>query len=176
MKKIFNIRRIASLALMAAISTGLHMIESLFPAIVPIPGFRLGLANVITLFVLYYYGGLSYVFTTLIKLLLVALISSGFGITFLMSLSGSILSVVVSLLLYYFIKPSPYGLSIAASLAHTIGQLFCYAIAFNTFFIFSYIAVLGPLSILSGALMALFVSFLVNRIPNSFKQEERVRR
>lgn len=176
MKKIFNVRRIASLALMAAISTGLHLIESLFPAIVPIPGFRLGLANIITLFVLYYYGGVSYVFTTALKLLLVALITSGFGITFLMSLSGSILSIIVSLLLYYLIKPSPYGLSITASLAHTIGQLFCYAIAFNTFFIFSYIIVLGPLALLSGGLMALFVSFLINRIPNTFKQEERVRR
>ncbi|MDD7329006.1 MAG: Gx transporter family protein, partial [bacterium] len=101
MKKFhINTRRLVTLALMAALSTGLHYVESIIPSLLPIPGFRLGLANIITLFVLYYYGGLSYLFVTAIKVLLVALISSGFGVTFLMSLTGSVLSAVISLFLY----------------------------------------------------------------------------
>lgn len=176
MKEVFNTRRIAALALMAALSTGLHLIESLFPQFLPIPGFRLGLANLITLFVLYYYGGLSYIFVSALKVVLVGLIATGFGINFLMSLSGTVLAIIISLFLKYVIKPSCYGVSIVASLFHTIGQLLCYGLFFNTMYIFSYIIVLGPLSIISGYLMALFVGFLIKKIPNSFKNEEKIRR
>ena len=177
MKKFhFNTRRLVTLALMAALSTGLHYVESIIPSLLPIPGFRLGLANIITLFVLYYYGGLSYLFVTAIKVLLVALISSGFGVTFLMSLTGSVLSAVISLFLYYIVKPSPYGLSVTASLFHTLGQLLCYGLFFNTFYIFGYLVILGPLSLLTGFLMALLVTFLIQRIPQSFLAEERIRR
>lgn len=177
MKKFkINTRRLVSLALMSALAVGLHYIESVIPSILPIPGFRLGLANIITLFVLYYYGGLSYIFVTLVKVLMVALITSGFSVTFMMSLTGSLLSMVISLGLYYLVKPSPYGVSVMASLFHTLGQLLCYALFFNTFYIFSYLVVLGPLSLVTGALMAFFVSFLIKRIPASFREEEKTRR
>lgn len=169
-------RRMVTLALMVALSVGLHYLESLIPELLPIPGFRLGLANIITLFVLYYYGGLSYLFVTACKVLLVALISTGFGVPFFMSLCGSTFSAIVSLSLYYLVKPSIYSLSPAAAIAHTLGQLLVYALFFDTFFIFSYFVILGPLSLLSGVIMALLVKVLVTRLPRQFKVEELKRR
>lgn len=177
MKKLkINTRRLVALAFMSAISVSLHYLESVIPPIVPIPGFRLGLSNIITLFVLYYYGGPSFIFVTAVKVIMVALISSGFGVTFMMSLFGSTLSCIISLLLYYLVKPSPYGLSVMSSLFHTIGQLVAFAIFFNNFYIFTYLTILGPMALLSGALMALLVSVLIQKIPQSFKAEEKLRR
>ncbi len=169
-------KRLVSLAMMAALSVGLHYAESLIPAFLPIPGFRLGLANIITLFVLYFYDGPSYLFVTLVKVLLVALITSGFGPVFLMSLTGSLLSAAVSLLFYYLVRPSIYAVSTLGALFHTIGQLLAYAFFFNTFYIFSYFTILGPLSIVTGLVMSILVSILIHRLPASLRFEERVRR
>lgn len=171
-----NTRRLVALALMSAISVGLHYLESVIPPLVPVPGFRLGLSNIITLFVLYYYGGPSYLFVSLVKLLMVPLISTGFGPQFYMSLGGTLCSVTISLILFYFIKPSPYGLSIPSALFHTIGQLIAFSLYINNFYIFSYLAILGPLSFLTGAIMAMINVMLIKRIPKSFRMEERVRR
>ena len=169
-------RRLVLLAMMTALSVGLHYIESLIPPFLPIPGFRLGLANIITLFVLFYYDGPSYVFVTLVKVILVALITSGFGPAFMMSLTGSILSMAISLFLYYVVKPSVYATSVFGSLFHTLGQLLAYSIMFSTFYIFSYLTILGPLSIATGAVMAILVAILVYRLPASFRKEEKKRR
>lgn len=162
--------------MLLALSVAIHYLESLIPDIVPIPGFRMGLANVVGLFVLYYYGGLSYLFVLFLRVILVGAISTGFGISFLMSLSGAVLSSAVSLLLYYLVKPSIYILSMASALAHTIGQLVAYAIFFASPYIFTYVMILGPLSLATGLLLAFFVRLLVQRLPRSFLLEEKKRR
>lgn len=169
-------QRLVSLALMVALSVGLHYLESLIPSIVPITGFKLGLANIVSMFVLYYYGGLSYIFVTVVRVLLVALISTGFGVSFLMSLSGAIASMAISLILYYLVKPSVFSLSMCSALFHTLGQLLFYSIFSNTFYIFTYLAALGPLSLLTGLLTAIFVRIILLRLPESFKIGEKKRR
>mgnify|MGYP000094567201 CR=1 FL=1 len=175
-KSKFNTRRIVSLSLMAAITVGLHYLEHVIPPLVPVPGFRLGLSNLVTLFVLFYYGGPSYIFVTLIKLLMVPLIATGFGPQFYLSLGGTLTSMVVSLLLYYLVKPSMYGLSIPSALAHTLGQLIAFAIYIGNFQIFIYLVVLGPLSFATGTIIALIDTMLMKRIPSSFLREEKIRR
>ena len=174
MKKITT-KKLVTLALLIAISFSLHYIDSLIPSIIPIPGFRLGLSNLITLFALYYFGCFSFVFVVLSKTLLVAILTSGFGITFLMSLAGSILSMLVSILLYKAFKPSIYTVSIYSSIFHTLGQLLVYALFFSSFYIFLYLLYLGPISILTGCLIALLDKILINRLPASLKIEERRR-
>ena len=174
MKKITT-KKLVTLALLIAISFSLHYIDSLIPSIIPIPGFRLGLSNLITLFALYYFGCFSFVFVVLSKTLLVATLTSGFGITFLMSLAGSVLSMLVSILLYKVFKPSIYTVSIYSSVFHTLGQLLVYALFFSSFYIFLYLLYLGPISILTGYLIALLDKILINRLPASLKIEERRR-
>lgn len=169
-------RRIVSLAFLIALSVALHYLESLIPFSL-IPGFRLGLSNIVTLFTLYYYGGLSFLFVVFTKVILVGSISSGFlSPSFLMSLSGSILSSIVSLVLYYGIRTSVYGTSIVSSLFHVLGQFLSYSIFFDSFGIFYYVIFLGPLSLMTGALIALLCSILIRRLPSSFRLEEKKRR
>ena len=174
MKKITT-KKLVTLALLIAISFSLHYIDSLIPSIIPIPGFRLGLSNLITLFALYYFGCFSFVFVVLSKTLLVATLTSGFGITFLMSLAGSVISMLVSILLYKAFKPSIYTVSIYSSVFHTLGQLLVYALFFSSFYIFLYLLYLGPISILTRYLIALLDKILINRLPASLKIEERRR-
>lgn len=169
-------KRLVILSMLVALSVILHYVESLIPPFLPIVGFRLGLSNLITLFALFFYGGPSYIFVMLVKVLLVALISSGFSIQFFMSLTGSVLSMGIALFLYYVLRSSIYSNSIMASLFHTLGQLLMYAIFFNTFYIFSYLAILGPLSLLTGLFNAVLVKVLITRLPKSILSDERKRR
>lgn len=161
---------------MTALSVGLYYLESLIPPIVPVPGSRLGLANLILLFVLYYYDGLSYLFVMILKVLIVALIGQGFSVPFLMSSMGSLFAAVISLFLFYVVKPSIYGVSAAGSVFHTIGQLLVYALFFENFYIFAYFSVLGPIALATGLLIAFLDQLLIRRLPSSFRNEERVRR
>ena len=169
-------KRLVTLSMFIGLSILLHWVESLFPPFLPIPGFRLGLANLILLFVLYYFDGVSYFFAVISKVMLVALVSQGFSVQFFMSLSGSFLSMGIALILYLFVKPSIYGVSLVSALFHTLGQLFAYALFFNSFYIFTYLTVLGPLSLASGGIMAFLSSVLLSRIPAFYKEEEKVRR
>lgn len=174
MKRITT-KKLVTLALFIALSFSLHYLESLIPPIVPIPGFRIGLSNLITLFVLYYYGGFSFLFVVLCKTLLVAILTNGFSIPFLMSLGGSFLSSLVALLLYKTLWPSCYTVSLYSSFFHVIGQLLVYALFFRTFYIFRYFLFLGPLSLVTGYLIAFVDNILLKRIPASFKEENRRR-
>ncbi len=174
MKKI-TVKKMVVLALFIAMSFSLHYIDSIIPSFLPIPGFRLGLANLVTLFTLYYYGVFSFLFVVISKTLLVATLTSGFGVTFLMSLGGTILSSLISILLYKAIKPSIYTVSIYGSVFHALGQLFVYALFFSSFYIFLYLIVLGPMSMLTGYFIALFDKIIIKRLPSSLKAEERRR-
>ncbi len=161
---------------MLGLSVALHYLESLIPFTL-IPGFKLGLSNIVALFVLYYYGGPSFLFVNAMKVILVGAISTGFiSPSFFMSLSGTMLSSFVSLLLYYLVKTSIYGTSIVSSLFHILGQLLAYGLFFENFYIFYYVVVLGPLSLVTGALMALLCSILIRRLPDIYKLEEKKRR
>ncbi len=174
MKKI-TVKKMVVLALLIAMSFSLHYIDSVIPSFLPIPGFRLGLANLITLFALYYYGVYSFLFVVISKTLLVATLTSGFGITFLMSFGGTILSSLITVLLYKTIKPSIYTVSIYGSVFHSLGQLLVYALFFSSFYIFLYLILLGPISILTGYFIALIDKIIITRLPSSLKREERRR-
>lgn len=169
-------RRLIILALLSAISILLHYVEGYMSLFIPIVGFRIGLSNIILIFALYYFDFLSYLFVLIIKVFLVALLSNGFSIQFFMSLSGSLLSLISILLLYFVIKPSIFATSATSALFHTIGQLLAYGIFFNSFYIFSYIIILGPLALVTGTIIALLSKILIKRLPNNFKQEEKIYR
>ncbi len=174
MKKL-TVKKMVVLALFIAMSFSLHYIDSVIPSFLPIPGFRLGLANLITLFALYYYGVFSFLFVVISKTLLVATLTSGFGVTFLMSLGGAILSSIITILLYKLIKPSIYTVSIYGSVFHSLGQLLVYSLFFSSFYIFLYLILLGPMSILTGYFIALIDKIIITRLPASLKEDKKRR-
>lgn len=163
-------------ALLLALSVLLHYLEGLIPVIVPVPGFRLGLANIPILFALYYFGYIAYLVLMLLKLLFVGLLFSGFGPSFYLALGGTILSIVMTLISYQIIKTSIYATSISSSIFHAIGQLIAYHLFFQTPTVYFYLSVLGPISALTGYFIALFDKIIITRLPYSFKENEEKRR
>ena len=92
-------RRITTDALLAAAALIIFVIEAQIPPLVPIPGVKLGLANVITLFAMYKVGPKDTLGILLTRIILGS-IFAGTAISFLFSLTGGIFCYLITLAIY----------------------------------------------------------------------------
>ena len=111
-------------AKLAAIAIVLHMVEAVIPS--PLPGVKPGIANIVTLCVLYQYGFATAAWVSILRVFASSLLLGQFlSPTFVLSLSGALLSLCVLWLAMHLPKKwfSPISLSIFAAFAHIAGQL-----------------------------------------------------
>ena len=100
------------------------MIEAVIPS--PLPGVKPGVANIVTLFVLYRYGFATAAWVSLLRVFASSLLLGQFlSPTFVLSLSGALLSLAAIFLAQHLPKKyfSAISLSIFAAFAHIAGQL-----------------------------------------------------
>ena len=117
-------KKIVRLSLFLALGVVLNIIESMLPVLIPVPGVKLGIANTIGLIVLYYYGPKEYTLIGFLRVILVALLRTGIGsISFILSLSGWLLSTIFVLLIHLIKKVSIFGLSMSSAVMHGVGQI-----------------------------------------------------
>lgn len=112
------------IAKLTALAIGLHMFEAVIPS--PLPGVKPGVANIITLFVLYEYGFATAAWVSLLRVFASSLLLGQFlSPTFVLSLSGALLSLVALFIMQHLPKKyfSAISLSIFAAFAHIAGQL-----------------------------------------------------
>ena len=112
------------IAKLTALAIGLHIIEAVIPS--PLPGVKPGIANIVTLFVLYEYGFATAAWVSLLRVFASSLLLGQFlSPTFVLSLSGALLSLVALFLAQHLPKKtfSAISLSILAAFAHIAGQL-----------------------------------------------------
>ena len=127
MRKTINITTTAEdhhIAKLTALAIGLHMLEAVFPS--PLPGVKPGIANIVTLYVLYEYGFATAAWVSLLRVFASSLLLGHFlSPTFVLSLSGAIFSLCALFFTQYLPKKyfSAISLSIIAAFAHIAGQL-----------------------------------------------------
>lgn len=128
-----EIKKISRIAMLLALSVVLNIIESFIPIFNGIiPGFKLGLANIVILLVIYTYGFKDALIISLLRVFLVGILRTGlFSMSFFFSLGGSIVSVIVMYLAKKFTKLSIIGVSIMGSISHTLGQIIVAIIFYN---------------------------------------------
>ena len=112
------------IAKLTALAIGLHLLEAVFPS--PLPGVKPGIANIVTLYVLYQYDFVTAAWVSLLRVFASSLLLGHFlSPTFVLSLSGAIFSLSALFLAQHL--PSRYfsaiSLSIIAAFAHIAGQL-----------------------------------------------------
>ena len=112
------------IAKLTALAIGLHILEAVFPS--PLPGVKPGIANIVTLFVLYEYGFATAAWVSLLRVFASSLLLGHFlSPTFVLSLSGALLSLAALYVAQFLPQKyfSPISLSIIAAFAHIAGQL-----------------------------------------------------
>ncbi len=111
-------------ARLAALAIGLHLAEAVFPS--PLPGVKPGIANIVTLYVLYRFDFATAVWVSLLRVVAGSLLLGNFlSPTFLLSLCGTLLSLTALLISMHLPRNrfGPVSLSILAAFAHIAGQL-----------------------------------------------------
>ena len=111
-------------AKLAAMAIGLHMLESIIPS--PLPGVKPGIANIVTLYVLYRFDFATAAWVSLLRVFASSLLFGNFlSPTFALSLSGALMSLFILAWAQYLPKRyfSAVSLSIFAAFAHMTGQL-----------------------------------------------------
>ena len=114
---------IALSGLLFALAMALSFIEGTLVIPGLAPGMKLGLANIVVMYALFFMGARQALYLDLLKALFVFLVS-GWTAGFL-SLCGGLLSLLVMWVLYYKLpfRPTWFILSVCGALAHNIGQL-----------------------------------------------------
>jgi heptaprenyl diphosphate synthase len=114
---------LTQLSLLTALSLGIYGLESLLPPLFPIPGMKLGLANIITLVALRRYGPKSTALVLFVRCLLAALLF-GQMLSLAYSLAGGFVCLLAELLIDRLLKQKAlYLTSSFGGLFHNLGQL-----------------------------------------------------
>ena len=143
-------KKLTTLALYATLSLAIYAAESALPPLAPIPGFKLGLANVITLILLLRYTLRDAALVLVVRILLSSLLF-GQALSLLYSLAGGISSLLVMGLINTILhKKYPQLTGAMGGLSHNAGQLFTACLVTATPGVLTYLPLLIPAGILTG--------------------------
>ena len=160
-------KNLALCAVLTALALGLSTLENLFPVsiLVPLPGVKLGLANIVTVFALYQLGAVPALVILVARCLLGSLFA-GNASALLFSLMGGIGAMLVMIALRRVRGLSVYGVSIAGAAAYNIGQIGAAMIVLGGTAVLGYLPVLLGVSLLTGTLTGFVASLLFRAMKN----------
>lgn len=174
-KKEFNTFKIVHIALLIAMATVVHAVEKVLPGVpVPIPGVKLGLANILTLVTLNIFGFTEGFTVAILRTLLAGILTGIFGPTFILSMSGAIFSTLVmgGTIKLFRKYVSNIGVSIIGAIAHNVAQLFTASIILDNIFFFSYLPWLLAFAIPTGIFVGITTDLLIKVLRKSIKLQE----
>ncbi len=148
-------------ALLTAMALGLSYLENLFPLslAVPVPGVKLGLANIVAVFALYALGA-GQAFLILFARCLLGSVFAGNMSAFIFSLFGGVSAMAVMTLLSHLRGLSVYGVSAGGAAAHNCGQIAAAMLTLGSTAPLYYLPVLLGVSLLTGGLTGLVCACL----------------
>ena len=159
-------RRICLDAMLVAIAMMLSYLEVLLPldALIPLPGFRLGLANIVVLLTFCLISKIDAAIVSALRVLLMGLL---FGTV--TSLYFSALGALFSFLTLFLLSKcgrcfSFIGVSVLCAAAHNCGQMTAAVTLFGTSLIFSYLMVLLVAAIVFGAVVGALLNLCYPRV------------
>ncbi len=156
-------KKIAVLAVFTAIALTIFVIEAQLPPLVPIPGVKLGLANVITLFVLVTLGRRDALIVTALRVILGS-IFAGSVTSFMYSAAGALVCFICMSAAAYILKNSMvWFISVLGAAGHNIGQITVAVILTRTVQVVWYLPVLMISAVITGVFTGLVTQAVLKR-------------
>lgn len=146
-----NTKTLVQSAVLISLALALSYVERFIPLqlLIPLPGVKLGLANVVTLIALYHLGGKNAFAILIIRCVLGSLFGGGItGLLF--SLTGGLLAMTVMALWKNSPFLSVYGVSILGAAAHNIGQILAAMVLMHSVYIGMYLPYLLMVALFTG--------------------------
>ena len=158
-----TVKKLTALSVAVALAMVLSFIESLIPPLVAVPGVKIGLANVVTVFLLYVFGWKEAATVSLIRVCLSALLF-GSAVSLIYAISGAALSFVGMLLLKMIPFSSEVSVSIAGGVLHNAGQIIAACVIMENAAIFSYLPPLVISGTVAGIAVGLLAAILIKKL------------
>ncbi len=159
--------RITYVGVLTSMALVLSYLERMIPPPVPVPGIKLGLANIIILMALYLINTKDAFLITIIKSVTIGILFTGpFGMIY--GLTGSLLSFFAMVFLKNFKNFSIVGVSIIGGVFHNIGQIIIATLVINNEKLLFYIPELIIFGLVSGCLTGLVAYYTLSNL-NSIK-------
>lgn len=158
-----NVKKTVTLALLSAIALTIFMVEAQIPALVPIPGVKLGLANIVTVFTVFALGpgeGAAVLFT---RIFLGAIFAGNFSTIFYSAAGGACAIAVTILLKKILTKNQLWVAGCLGAAAHSIGQMAMAIALTRTPGLIVYLPIMIAVSIVTGLFTGLCAQLLINR-------------
>ena len=156
-------RKIALLGLCTAIAMVFAWIESQLPPLVAaVPGIKLGLPNIVIVFVLYRFGWKESASVSFVRIVAVSLLFNPATLPY--SLAGGFLSLLGMILLKKTDLLSTTGVSVAGGVLHNAGQILMAMLIMSTAGLGYYFIILAVTGIISGIFVGLCGGFAVRRV------------
>ena len=156
-------KKLTLLSLLTAIALTIFMVEAQIPALVPIPGIKLGLANIVTVFVVFAIGSKEAAAVLFVRIFLGAVFAGNFSTIF-YSAAGGACAIAVTILLKKILTQKQLWVAGAlGAIAHSIGQMAMAITLTSTIGLIAYLPVMIVVSIITGTFTGLCAQFLVNR-------------
>lgn len=158
-----SVKKIARLGLLSAIALTIFMVEAQIPALVPVPGVKLGLANIVTVFTVFALGAKEGVAVLFVRIFLGAVFAGNFSTIF-YSAAGGALAIAATIGLKRILKPTQLWVAgCLGAVAHSVGQMAMAVLLTQTPGLLVYLPVMVAISIFTGCFTGLCAQFLLNR-------------
>ena len=156
-------KRLTILAMLVTMSILLQIIEPVFP--LPVPGVKLGLANIMGLITLYMFSHKEMIGVNILRVVLASMLRGIiFKTAFWLSLSGVLLSTFAVIVLRKVTPMSIVGLSVASSAFHCLGQIIGVMFIYQTVYMVSYLPIMWIMSIPAGIFTGMISVQVLKRI------------
>lgn len=164
----YRASRVALLGLLFALSMVLSFVESGFAGLIPIPGIKPGLSNIVTMYCLFCLSRREAYTLALLKSFFVFLTRGAVGAA--MSLAGGLLSVSVMLILLLFgeKKFSDTFLSVCGGVSHNVGQILMAMLVLGSTAVVYYLPVLMISGVAMGVITGMLLRYLMPHLNRFF--------
>ena len=164
-----KIRKLTTMAMLCAVALIIFVVEAQIPALVPIPGIKLGLSNIITVFAVFTLGSWEAAMILAARIFLGAVFAGNFS-TILYSAAGGALAILATIGLKKLLKETQLWVAgCLGAIAHSIGQMLMAIAITQTPGLAIYLPIMIGCSIVTGSFTGLCAQFLVKRRKDLWK-------
>ncbi len=162
-------KKIALLGVLTTLALVLSYLETLLPPLSTVaPGIKIGLPNIVIIFLLYRFGVVETVVVSIMRVFIVALLF-GSVMTLAYSFVGAILSITLMKLMMKTKLFSEVGVSVVGGISHNLGQILVAIFLFDTVQIGYYMIILSITGTIAGVVIGIIGSILLKKLDKILK-------
>ena len=158
-----KVKRLTQMALLCAIALTIFMVEAQIPPLVPMPGVKMGLSNIVTVFAVFMLGPGEAAVILAGRIFLGAVFAGNFS-TILYSAAGGACAILVTIALRKVVtKKQLWVAGCVGAIAHSIGQMAMAVLITGTPGLLVYLPIMIVCSIITGLFTGLCAQVLADR-------------